>query len=455
MSDHSIDAHVRFDTHLAHTSAVTATLTGTHHRAAQAILAARGFENLDDHTMVLARIDHEEPYWAHQATHALHAEGITTEITPRLRETIDEEWTWANYPMHWLTRAEVREVSNATQTIYDDIRHGRLIIHAHAHDSWTTVAIGTYLDGGTVALHGENHLRSIADRLESPAQALASFQRLHGDAVRPGPAPMTDIEQQTAQARTSPRSPDTAQTPAASHVERVPSYEADPDDHEALLNGFLTENNDWEKYRTWDDNTTIANHESLTLRILFDHDARSRDPKWTIAAYETPVSDRMWHMTITAATPAPVLNTLLTVLASGDVWETALDTPAIDKTVTEATRPLTAAGWTHTVDGRWLRWQTHQEDAGVQFDAFAAQAPHTPLDTWTIWAGLSIDHPTWAIGASVYTPAGLLADLAQELAHGTGTRQTSPQRPQRTTSRTTTVPVPPASPSSPVAGPRH
>lgn len=182
---------------------MTATLTGTHHRAAQALLAARGFENLDDHTMVLARIDHEEPYWAHQATHALHAEGITTEITPRLRKAIDEEWTWANYPMHWLTRAEVREVSNAAQSIYDDIRHGRLIIHAHAHDGWTTVAIGTYLDGGTVALHGENHLRSIADRLESPVQALASFQRLHGDAVRPGPAPMTDTERQIAAAVTS------------------------------------------------------------------------------------------------------------------------------------------------------------------------------------------------------------------------------------------------------------
>ncbi|MFM9582530.1 DUF317 domain-containing protein [Streptomyces caniscabiei] len=455
MSDHSIGAHVRFDTHPAHTSAVTATLTGTHHRAAQAILAARGFENLDDHTMVLARIDHEEPYWAHQATHALHAEGITTEITPRLGEAIDEEWTWANYPMHWLTRAEVREVSNAAQTIYDDIRHGRLIIHAHAHDGWTTVAIGTYLDGGTVALHGENHLRSIADRLESPAQALASFQRLHGDAVRPGPAPMTDIEQQTAQARTSLRSPDTAQAPAAPRIEKVPSYEADPGDHEALLNDFLTENNDWEKYRTWDDNTTIANHESLTLRVLFDHDARSRDPKWTIAAYETPVSDRMWHMTITATTPAPILNALLTALAAGDAWETAVGSPVTEKTVTDATRPVTEAGWTHTVDGRWLRWQTHQEDVGVQFDAFAAQAPHTALDTWTVWAGPSIDHPTWAIRASVYTPSGLLADLAEELAHGTGTRQTSPQRRQRTTSPTTTVPGPPASPSSPVAGPRH
>ncbi|KPI25148.1 hypothetical protein OV320_8353 [Actinobacteria bacterium OV320] len=60
MSDHLIEAHVRFDSHPAHTSAVTATLAGTHHRAAQALLAARGFQNLDEHTMVLARIDHEE-----------------------------------------------------------------------------------------------------------------------------------------------------------------------------------------------------------------------------------------------------------------------------------------------------------------------------------------------------------------------------------------------------------
>jgi hypothetical protein len=34
--------------------------------------------------MVLARIDHEEPYRADQATQALNAEGITIEITPSL-----------------------------------------------------------------------------------------------------------------------------------------------------------------------------------------------------------------------------------------------------------------------------------------------------------------------------------------------------------------------------------
>ncbi|MCL6737714.1 MULTISPECIES: DUF317 domain-containing protein [Streptomyces] len=334
--------------------------------------------------MVLARIDHEEPYWAHQAAHALRAEGVTTANTP------------------------------------------------------------TYLNGETVSLHGENHLRSIVDRLESPAQALASFQRLYGDALRPGSAPMSDTEQQTARARTSLYAADTTPDPSNAHVERVPAYAADPGDHETVLNHFLSENHDWEKYRTWDDNTTIANHESLTLRVLFDHNARSRDLKWTIAAYETPVSDRMWHMTVTASTPAPVLNTLLAVLAAGDAWEPAIGSPAIDKTVTEAARPLTDAGWTHTVDGRWLCWQTSRGDVGVQFEAFAAQTPHTHLDTWTLWAGPSINHPTWAIHASAYTPAGLLAHLAEELAHGTGTRRTHPRQAAQYTSQTNTTAPPPA-----------
>ncbi|MFF5546817.1 hypothetical protein ACL07V_28805 [Streptomyces sp. MB22_4] len=48
------------------------------------MLAARGFEQFDEHTMALARIDHEKPYGADQATQALDAEGITTEITPSL-----------------------------------------------------------------------------------------------------------------------------------------------------------------------------------------------------------------------------------------------------------------------------------------------------------------------------------------------------------------------------------
>ncbi|MDF3146281.1 MULTISPECIES: hypothetical protein [unclassified Streptomyces] len=68
-----LDAQVFLDVHPAHPTAVLARLTGSHYGTAQALLAAHGFDSLDERTMVLARIDHEEPYWAQKATHALHA----------------------------------------------------------------------------------------------------------------------------------------------------------------------------------------------------------------------------------------------------------------------------------------------------------------------------------------------------------------------------------------------
>ncbi|MEU0164089.1 DUF317 domain-containing protein [Streptomyces iakyrus] len=39
-----------------------------------------------------------------------------------------------------------------------------------------------------------------------------------------------------------------------------------------------------------------------------------------------------------------------------------------------------------------------------------------------------MDHPTWTITASPHTPAALLADLAENLAHGTGIRTHTPVR---------------------------
>ncbi|WP_330324677.1 DUF317 domain-containing protein [Streptomyces pseudovenezuelae] len=333
--------------------------------------------------------------------------------------------------MPWCTRSEIRQLSDEAQKIYDDVRRGRLVIHAHAHDGYSAVAAGTYRDTGrSVYLHGENHLRQITDTFDSPTQALTAFHRTHGTALRPGPAPMTDTERQTAHASTS-LAPTPSTTGTAPQTEQVPAYAADPGDHEALLNGFLDGQGDWEKYRTWEDHTTVATHESLTLRILFDHEAGPRDPRWTIAAYESPVSERMWYMTLTPTVPVPVLKTLLDALGAGDAWETALGSPITDKQLAQATQPLTAAGWRSAVDGHSQRWNTQQGDAGVQFDTFAAHNPQSPLHTWTLWAGPDIDSPTWAIRASAYTPAGLLADLAEELAHGTGTRQTRSGQPRR------------------------
>jgi hypothetical protein len=255
--------------------------------------------------------------------------------------------------------------------------------------------------------------------------------------MRPGPAPLTDTERAAAEARTPLAHTAAKPEPARPEPETVAAYLADAGDHDALLDTFLDAHGEWEKWRTWSDETTHAIHESQTLRIERVHEAHPRETAWTVAAYETPVSDRMWHLTATGTAPAPMLQALLNHLADGDGWDTALGSPVDEKTVTAATKPLADAGWKHTVDGRWLRWTNASQDAGVQFDAFAAQQPNSPLATWTLWAGPTIDQPTWTIHASHYAPAPMIADLAEELAHGTGTRQFSPsvqRQPPRPTS---------------------
>ncbi|MFB6946895.1 MULTISPECIES: DUF317 domain-containing protein [unclassified Streptomyces] len=450
MTTPSIDAHVRLDSHPTHSSAVTATLTGYQAHVAHVALEADGWETVAENILALARIDSEEPYWAEKAAQALNAEGITTEITPGLREAIDEEWTWANYPMPWCSRAEIREVSNEAQKIYDDIRHGHLLIHAHAEDSHTTVAVGTYLSSGkSVYLHGENHLRQIAKTFDSPAQALVAFETFHGATMSPGPAPMTDTERAAAKARTSLGMPAVESEPPRPEPETVPAYAADAGDHDALLDAFLDAHSDWQKWRTWSDETTHAIHEDQTLRIERIHESPDHETAWTVAAYETPVSDRMWVLTATGTTPAPVLQELLDHLADGDGWDTALGSPVNEKTVTAATQPLSDAGWKHTVDGRWIRWTSPTGAAGVQFDAFAARHPNQSLTTWTVWAGPSLNHPTWTLTASPFTPSSLLADLSETLAHGTGSRHPPAAARERRAGLGTTPPAIPTTKAGP------
>ncbi|MFE1016712.1 DUF317 domain-containing protein [Streptomyces sp. NPDC058794] len=429
----SIDAHVRLDTHPTHPSAVQAVLTGTQARVASTALEAAGWSAAATGVLVLARIDHEEPYWAADAAQHLTAEGITVEITPRLQEAIDEEWTWVNYPMPWLTRSEIREVSSEAHKIHDDIRNGRLLIHAHAHDGHTTVAVGTYLHRGgkSVYLHGEDHLRQVSGTFDSPASALLAFEETHADGMRPGPAPLTDTERAAIAARSVFDVTASKPDPARPEPETVPVYLADADDHDALLDAFLDTHREFEKWRTWSDDTTHAIHESQTLRIERVHEAPAHETAWTVAAYETPVSERMWVLSATGATPAPVLQNLLLHLADSG-WDTAIGAPVNEKMVTTATQPLPNAGWKHTVDGQWIRWTSPGGDAGVQFDAFAAQHASQNLATWTIWAGPNPDRPTWAITASPHTPIPLLADLSATLAQETDTRQTQPGREHKT-----------------------
>ncbi|MEU6814089.1 DUF317 domain-containing protein [Streptomyces sp. NPDC046860] len=441
---------VRFDLHPDHPTAVTATLPGKGLQLARALLTARGFEALAEHTLVLARIDREEPHWAEQAAHALDGENIPIEITPRLREKIDDDWTWPVYPMPLLSRQEFREVSDEANTIYEDIRSGRLIIHAHADDGWTTVAVGTYRDTGkSVHLHGQDYLRQVESGYDTPASALTAFQENHGPRVRSGPAPATATERQAEKARTSLGTPPAEPEPEQPTVapQTVPAYAADPGDGDALLEEFLTGHRDWEKWRTWYDNYTHAFRENHTLRIERVHEAHPRETAWTVAAYETPVSDRLWHLTASGATPAPLIQTLLLALSS-DLGDSPVGDPLPQQAITEATRPLTDAGWQQSDSGRWTHWQTTAGTglhAGIQFNLVAAQNSHDSVPAWTLWAGPSLDQPTWTITASTHTPAALLADLAEELAHGTG--QHTPAEPKPTACHTTThasLPEPPA-----------
>ncbi|MEU7646349.1 DUF317 domain-containing protein [Streptomyces huasconensis] len=415
--------------HPQHPSAVVATLTGTKLHTAHATLASEGFRPVSDDTMLLVRIDHEEPYYANIAANLLRNANIPVDITDQLQEEIDADWTWANHPMTWLDSDEIRLVSAEAQKIHDDIASGILTIHQHAHDGHTTVAVGTYRHAHSVHLHGENHLRVVSGSYDTPGEAIADFERLYGDAVRTGPAPTTDTEQQAAQAIAALSAAKAARIAGApmepqAPTERVPVYAADPGDHEALLDKFLKEQGEWEKYRTWGDSTTVANHESLTLRAIFDHDAVDRETKWTFAAYETPVSDRLWHGTATASTPTAIVSTLLDAVATENVWGSILSPTAPEAAITEATVPLVDAEWKHTIDGRFITWEAPgPQEAGIQFDAFAAQKDNGLLPTWTIWGGHAVHQPTWAVQLSAKAPAALVQHLAFEMAEGQGSRR--------------------------------
>ncbi|MFJ5546675.1 DUF317 domain-containing protein [Streptomyces sp. NPDC093225] len=301
-------AHVRLALHPDDTSAVTATITGPNPYLAHATLFVAGFRKIDDQTMALVRIDRDEPHYADKAAQALRDEAATVEIDAALQEEIDIEWTYGNYPMPWLTREEVREVSAEAQRIHDDIASGRLIIHFHAHDGWTTVAVGTYRDSKSVHLHGENHLRQETDiTCDTAAEAIAEFHRLYSVAVRPGPAPLTDLERTVRQLLAGKLPATTEHVPASSVEPPV----AEPGEHEAFLAALFTDRTQWERYRPFDE-TAIACHESLTVRAGFDHEARHQtDVAWTIATYDGPVGDRLWHATVTAGTPVALIHTIL------------------------------------------------------------------------------------------------------------------------------------------------
>lgn len=188
----------------------------------------------------------------------------------------------------------------------------------------------------------------------------------------------------------------------------------------AVLNDFFATHGDWEKRRPHDE-TTIASHESLSLRIEFLHEAAHGDSAWTVAAYESPVGERLWHATVTPTTPAAIIRVLLESLSTEDVWGSSPTTPVKESDLAHASRPLDDAGWPLKCGARLIDWTAPTNDgAGLRFDTQVKQGD--PLPAWTIWGGNTVDRPTWAIHLSAYAPTSLIQDVTFKLAHGSSRR---------------------------------
>ncbi|MFE6779917.1 hypothetical protein [Streptomyces sp. NPDC057702] len=284
------NADVHFAVHPTHATAVIATVSSDLHLTANALLAGHGFEPVIERTWVLARIDHHEPCWANLTAQSMADRGIAFQIAPELRKIIDSHTSQGQHSASAAGRDTRNRASVEAQQIPNHLRHGRLTIHAHAYDGPSTVAVGTYHDGPSVRLHGEDHLRTVTDTFPSPVQAISAFQHLHRDAVRPGPAPLTHTERQVIEALTNLRNGREPEGP--SRRETVPAHAADPADHEAVLDQFLNQHANWHKHRVWSDETTLAIDETQTLRVKLVHDPEAGEATWTIAAYESPVSER-------------------------------------------------------------------------------------------------------------------------------------------------------------------
>lgn len=405
---------VRLDTHPTHDSAVVATVAGPDTAKVVAQLEADAWHTSAETTLVLVRIDREEHYWAQKTAQRLTADGVTVDVTPRLQDAMDEEWTWANYPMHWCTRDEIREVSDQAQQIYDAIRHGRLQIHAHAHDGHTTVAVGTYTTGESLHLHGEDHLRvesyTYGSAEGAQEEAITEFRRLYGDAVRPGPAPLTTTERQADQTR----------EPLPARPVSVPVYAADPADPAAVLARFLAGNSSWKKHHQWPGEATYALHESLVLRVeLYHHpEAGPRDELWTVAAYESPVGSRLWHATATAGTPEGIIMTLLKSLDDEHDWGSTTWAASTAPPDRKAVLPLADYNWEETTTESGPVWTSPDEMCRLWHDRHA---------TWTASGGNDPHRPNWTVQLSQHAPPEVIQQLVFELAEGQGRQPGTPR----------------------------
>ncbi|WP_433549096.1 DUF317 domain-containing protein [Streptomyces sp. CA-294286] len=387
--------------------------------AVAAILAKHGFRHAAGQTMLLSRIDHEEPYYAHQATIELRNRSASVLISPALQKEINAGWVPIDLDKTWLSTAEIRETGTAAQMILEDIYDRRLVILGHALDGHTRVAVGVYSDGSGVHLHGQDQARHETLVFESEDEALLDFRLQYADAARPGPAMPTTSEQRIldALAHTSIRT-------AGPLPANAPLLPEQPAPHEAALAVFFDEHRDWEKYRTGPDEVTIANHESLTARIEFTHEATSGTTAWTIAGYESPVGPRTWYATLSADTPADLVLDLLDGLADHlcDIHlpnsTTRFASADPRESAAQASTLLVEAGWQLAQDGRGARWHAPGgSTTEVRFDHIAAFYADGENLVWSVSGKDGRDQTGWSIQLSQSAPAPVLETLVEKLVH--------------------------------------
>ncbi|MFJ4688850.1 DUF317 domain-containing protein [Streptomyces sp. NPDC088789] len=180
------------------------------------------------------------------------------------------------------------------------------------------------------------------------------------------------------------------------------------------------------------------------MRIERVHEASPGITAWTVAGYASPVSDLAWHITMTGATPGPLVGTVLDAVVSGTV-ETEGTFLSAD-TAEPLTRPLGESGWQFTGGGHYLTWKAPGADIHLTFNALAAQFPSAMATPWMIWAGPRFNRRQvkWLIETPSGTPTHLLTDVITELAEGTARPSHPTHLRSNTLHESTTTPIAPA-----------
>ncbi|MEU4174721.1 DUF317 domain-containing protein [Streptomyces sp. NPDC026589] len=190
---------------------------------------------------------------------------------------------------------------------------------------------------------------------------------------------------------------------------------AGPGEHEALLDVFLDDHAEWQRWRTWSDETTHAVHESLALRAELVHEPAPADVRWRVAVYESPVGARLWHATASSSTPTEVIGELLLSLATRAADYPRMDNLSSDHALREATLPLADAGWTPAAEAPgWVRWRSANDGFFLRHDTLADRGTDSPA-AWVL-SGRDQTRSRWTITFSAATPPLALTAATEALA---------------------------------------